>query len=86
MLHIEVNNDSKIPENYYDSPWLPNLQEREEWPSLPLTPSEAHYIFVNRIADGFPTSSIDKLALNEIINGEDTQDFLIIRKLLEDKK
>lgn len=58
-----------LPDDYYESPYLPSPFEARGYLAIPLYPVEAHYIIVNSV--GKHLSTIDKLALRRLADSND---------------
>lgn len=63
MTPKEIRPDSE----YYENPYIPNLDERKDWRTLPLRPVEAHHLLVTNAGN---LSQADAIALRAIADGD----------------
>lgn len=60
------------PSSYYENPYLPTAEDRDEYQTIPLLPVEAHSILVDVV--GKPIAIIDRLTLQRIAESDDDWD------------
>ena len=68
------------PASYYENPYPPTAGDRNEYPTIPLLPVEAHSILVDAVDK--PITTIDRLTLQRIAESDDDEpiDFQAVRR------
>jgi len=85
---MRERDDDLLPPYFYDNPRLPGPNTLRSLDELMLSPYDAGTVLMNAIADGRRLSSIQRRALQEIIDKErgGKQDFLQIVKRIEEEE
>lgn len=59
--------ESQPGSEYHENPYIPGVDERKDWRTLPLRPVEAHHLLVTNAGN---LSQSDAIALRAIADGD----------------